>query len=112
MSQSKDNAGLLHCGLDPKTMFDRRGHRLLAQNIVSLSGEGHDQFHVHMVLDGDENGICKALSDCLDGFRGSFVELLPSFEHEIAVDAVSICEERPCLRPWLRNCYHLAFRGL
>jgi hypothetical protein len=48
----------------------------------------------------------------LDGLRRSFVELFPSFEHETAVDAVSICEERPCLCPWLRNCYHLAFRGL
>lgn len=111
MSHSKNNAGFLHCSLDLKTMFDRSGHRLLAQYIVSLRSEGHNEFRVHTVMDSNDNGICKTLSDPLDALRRSFVELLPSLEHEIIVDAISICEERPCLGSWFRNCYHLASGG-
>ena len=111
MSHSKDNASFLHRSLDLKTMIDRSGHRLLAQYIVSLRSEGLDEFCVHTVMDSNDNGVCKPLSDRLDALRRSFVELFPSFEHEAVVDAISICEERPCLGSWFRNCYHLASRG-
>jgi len=111
VSHPKYNAGFLHRSLDLKTMFDRSGHWLLAQYIVSLRSEGFDEFRMHMIMDSNDNGVCKTLSDRLDVLRRSFVELLPSFEHETVVDAISICEERPCLGSWFRNCYHLAFGG-
>lgn len=111
VSHSENNAGFLHRSINLKTMFDRSGHRLLAQYIVSLRSEGLDEFHVHMVRDSNENGVCKTLSVCPDALRRSLVELLPCFEHETVVDAVPICEERLCLGSWLRNCYHLAFVG-
>jgi len=44
-------------------MFDRCSHRRLAQNVVSLLSEGYDQFRMHVVGDGDDNGIRKTLSN-------------------------------------------------
>lgn len=111
MSHSKNNAGFLHRSLDLKTMFDRSGHRLLAQYIVSLRSKGPNEFRVHTVVYSNDNGVCKTLSGRLDALRRRFVEMLPCFEHETVVDAISICEERPRLGSWFRNCYHLAFGG-
>lgn len=111
MSQTKDNAGLLHGVFDQEAMFDRRSHRLLAQNVISLRSKGHDRFRMYVVLDGDDYGIRKALSDRLDGLRRNFVKLLPGLKREIAVDAESFCEKRPCLRSRLGDSHHLAFRG-
>jgi hypothetical protein len=62
-----------------------------------------------MVMDSDDNGVCKTRSDLLDALRRRFVEVFPSFEHETVVDAISICEEHSCLRSWFCNCHHLAF---
>lgn len=112
MSQSKNNAGLLHGSLDLKTVLDRGGHRLLAQNIVSLSSERLDHLRMHVVLNGDDNGVRETLSDRPDALRRSVVELFPGVEHETAIDAVSICEARARLGPWLRDGQHPAFRGL
>jgi hypothetical protein len=112
MSQTKDNAGLLHGVFDLEAMFDRCSHRLLAQNIISLRSKGHDRFRMYVVLYGDDYGIRKALSDRLDGLRRGFVKLLPGLKRETPVDAESFCEERPCLRSRLGDSNHLAFRGL
>lgn len=91
-------------------MFDRRSQRLLAQNIVSLRSKRHDQFRVHVVLDGDENGIRESLSGRLDRLRRSFVKLFPGFKRETGVDTESIYEERSCLRSWLGDGDDLASR--
>ena len=112
VSQSKNNAGLLHGSLDLKTVLDRGSHRLLAQNIVSLRSERLDHLCMHVVLDGNDNGVRETLSDRPDALCGSIVELLPGFEHETAIDAVLICEARARLGPWLRDGYHPALRGL
>ena len=112
MSKPKDNAGLLHGVFDLEAMFDRCSHRLLAQDIISLRSKGHDQFRVHMVVDGDDYGIREALSHRLDRLRRGFVKLFPGLEREAAVDAETICEERPCLGSRLGKGDHLAFGGL
>jgi hypothetical protein len=109
VSEPKDNASLLHGGFDPKTMLDRRGHRLLAQNVVPLRSEGLDQFRMQAVLDGNNDGVCETLPDRPDGLRRSLVELFPGFKGETVVDTISICKERPGVGPWLRDGYHLAF---
>jgi len=66
---------------------------------------------MHAIVDGDDNGIGKSLSGCLDGFRRSFVKPLPGLKCEAGVNAESICEERACLKTWLCDCHHFAFRG-
>ena len=91
-------------------MFDRRSQRLLAQNVISLRSKRHDQFCVHVVVDGDENGIRESLSDRLDRLRRSFVKLFPGLERETGVDTESIYEVRSCLRSRLGDGDDLASR--
>ena len=110
MSQPEDDARFLHGPLDLKAVFDRRRQRLFAQNIVSLRSKRHDHFCVHLVLDGDENGIRESLSDRPDRLCRSLVELLPGFKRETGVDAESIREERSCLRTRLGDGDDLASR--
>ena len=73
VSHPKNNAGFLHRSLDLKTVFDRSGHRLLAQYVVSLRSEGHDEFRVHVVMDGNDDGVRETLPGRPDALRGSFV---------------------------------------
>ena len=110
MSQPEDDARFLHGLLDLKAVFDRRSERLLAQNVVSLRSKRHDEFRVHAVVDGDENGIRQSLSAGrrLDRPRRSLVKVFPGFERETGVDAESIREERSCLRSRLGDGDHLA----
>ena len=112
VSHPKDHTGLLHGSFYLKTVFNRCSHRLLAQDIVALSSEGLDEFRMHVILDGNDNRIRKAPSTRLDALCRSLVELLPSFEHESAINMVTICDEGSCLRSRLRNCYYSAFSGL
>lgn len=92
VSHSKNNASFLHRSLDLETMFDRSGHRFLAQYIVSLRSEGLDKFRVHTVMDSNDNGVRETLSGRLDALRRSFMKLLPSSKHETAVEVISIYE--------------------
>jgi hypothetical protein len=108
MSQPKDDARFLHGRLDPKAVFDRGGERLLAQNVVPLCGEGHDELRVHVVVDGDEDGVRESLSATGGGGGRLLVKAFPGVEREAGVDAESIREERTCLRSRLGDGDHLA----
>jgi hypothetical protein len=112
VSHSKDNARLLYCGLDLKTMLDRCSHRLLAQNIISLRSKRHNQLGVHMVLNGYDNSICQTFSKRLDGLSRGFVKLFPRFKCQLAVNTVLARKMCPRFGSRLCNCYYPAFCGL
>lgn len=112
VSHPKDNAGLLHGSFYLETLINRRGHRLLAHNIISLSSKGLNGVRMQTILNGDDNCIRKAPPGRLYALCRSLVKLLPRFKDECVIKMVSTCEEYSCLRSGFCNCYYLALCGL
>ena len=110
MAHAEDDPSLLHGCFHLDAVFNRGRHGLLAQDVVSLCSEGEGDLHVHLVLDGNNDGVREAGTDRLEGVCGCFEKVLPAIEHERAVDRVRLCEDLLRELAWLCNRDDLAFR--
>lgn len=113
VTHAEYDAGLLHSSFYAQAIFDGGRHGLLAQDIVSLRGEGFHELGVQMVLDSDDNSICEPLPNGRDRLGRRVVEVFPGVEDETTVDMVLVCDKLPGLGPRLRNCNNFALgRGI
>lgn len=86
MPHPEDDVGFLNRRLHPDTVVDSGGHGLLAEDVIALLSERKRYLHVHLILYGNENGICKTLSNGLDRFLRCLEQVLPGLEDESLVN--------------------------
>jgi hypothetical protein len=93
VSHTKYDPSLVDYLLHLDEIAQVRRHRFLAQDMVSLPSKGHDDVLVHMVMYGDDDGVCQALSGGLERLCGRLEEILPRMEDEGVADGVRLGEE-------------------
>ena len=108
MAHSKDDARFLDGSFHLHARLDRRGHGLLAQYVVALRSEREGNFHVQMVLDGDDHSIRQAFANGLERVRGCLEEVLVGFEHQSLVYGIRLCHNLTGLGARLGDGHHFA----
>jgi len=101
VAHSKDDTSTLDCLLYVKAIFKAGSHGLLAKYMVSLSSERQHNFAMHVVLHRNNDCICKALPDSLNGLGGSFQEFLPGIKNESSIKLMILGKDFAGVGPWI-----------
>lgn len=112
MSHAKYDSRLVHRLFHLDKIAQVSCHRLLAQDMISLLSKGQDDILVHMVLYGDNDCVCQALSNSLERLCGSLEEILPRIEDEGVIDGVGLCKEGAGVVTRFCDRYDFALMGL
>jgi len=92
VTHSKNNTSVFYGLFDAQTVVDGRSHGFLTQDMIALLRKCESDFHVHLVMNSDDNRICQTLSDGSDRFCRGSEEILPGGEDEGLVDVVEVGE--------------------
>lgn len=97
VTHAKNDTSFLDRGLYVEAATQTRGHRCLAQYVVTLCHKSQHDVSVHVILYSDDNAIGQSPSQGLDGLGGCPQKVLPVAENQGTVDLVSLHEELACL---------------
>lgn len=112
VSHPKDDPRILDRLFHLEAVFRIGRHGLLTQYVITQRRECQHDLPVHVVMDSNNDGVCKSSAQHLDGLLRGLEEIGPGAEDESFIDSMRSRERLACLLAWLGDGYDLARLGL